>query len=75
MKTQNYIDPYDLADHCESMINETVLQILRDQLYELYPDYTNEDPNYEDNIINQAFSYLITAAYKHETNNYDGKNW
>jgi hypothetical protein len=56
------------------MINETVLQILRDQLYELYPDYTNEDPNYEDNIINQAFSYLISAAYKHETNNYDGKN-
>ena len=71
MKTKNHIDPYHLANHCEGMINETISQILRDQLYELYPDYTNEDPNNEDNIINQAFSYLISAAYKHETNNHE----
>ena len=71
MKTKNHIDPYHLANHCEGMINETISQILRDQLYELYPDYTNEDPNNEDNIINQAFSYLISAAYKHETHNYE----
>lgn len=70
----NIIDPCELADHCEGMINETIVQILRDQLYELYPDYANEDPNNEDEIINQAFGYLITAAYNHETNNYDGKN-
>jgi len=74
MRTKNYIDPHALADHCEGMINETISQILRDQLYELYPDYTNEDPNNEDNIINQAFSYLISWAYKNETHNYDGKN-
>ena len=74
MTNKNHIDPHALADHCEGMIEETILQILRDQLYELFPNIADEDSSRESEIINQAYGYLITEAFNHETNNYDGKN-
>ncbi len=74
MKTKNYIDPEILASHCEDYVINNIIDTLRDQIYELYPKYTNDNPNYEDEIVNQAFGYLITNLYKQETNNYDGKN-
>ena len=73
MKTKNYIDPYKLADHCEDVIVEEILGILRNQIDEVNPEYTHDSD--EDEIVNQAFAYLITNLYKQETNNYDGKNW
>ena len=72
MRTKNYIDPYKLADHCEGMIIETIQQILYDQIDVINPEYTH-DSN-EDEVVDQAFGYLITKLYKQETNNYDGKN-
>ena len=72
MKTKNYIDPYKLADHCEDVIVEEILGILRNQIDEVNPEYTHDSD--EDEIVNQAFAYLITNLYKQETNNYDGKN-
>lgn len=72
MKTKNYIDPYKLADHCESMIIETIQQILYDQI-PIFTDNKWHDSD-EDEVVNQAFGYLITKLYKQETHNYDGKN-
>jgi hypothetical protein len=72
MRKKNYIDPYALADHCECVIVEDILSTLRNQIDEINPEYTH-DSN-EDEVVDQAFGYLITKLYKQETNNYDGKN-
>ena len=72
MKTKNYIDPYKLADHCEDAIVEEILGMLRNQIDEVNPEYTHHSD--EDEVVDQAFGYLITKLYKQETNNYDGKN-
>lgn len=72
MSDKNYIDPHALANHCEGMIIETIQQILYDQI----PIFTANKwhDSDEDEVVNQAFSALITNLYKQETNNYDGKN-
>ena len=72
MKTKNYIDPYKLADHCEDVIVDDILSTLRNQIDVINPEYTHHSD--EDEIVNQAFGYLITKLYNQETNNYDGKN-
>ena len=72
MSNKNYIDPYKLADHCEDVIVEEILSTLRNQIDVVNPEYTHDSD--EDEVVNQAFGYLITKLYKQETNNYDGKN-
>lgn len=72
MKTKNYIDPYKLADYCEEYIISEIRSVLYNQIDEVNPEYTHHSD--EDEVVNQAFGYLITKLYKQETNNYDGKN-
>ena len=73
MKNKNYIDPYKLADHCEDVIIDDILSTLRNQIDVINPEYTHHSD--EDEVVNQAFGYLIAKLYKQETHNYDGKNW
>ena len=72
MRTKNYIDPYKLADHCEDVIVDDILSTLHNQIDVINPEYTHHSD--EDEVVNQAFGYLITKLYKQETNNYDEKN-
>ena len=72
MSNKNYIDPCALADHCEDVITDDILSTLRNQIDVINPEYTHHSD--EDEVVNQAFGYLITKLYKQETNNYDGKN-
>ena len=69
MANKNYIDPHALANHAEDAIIETIKDILYSQIPVITENKWHDSD--EDEIVNQAFGYLITKLYKQETNNYD----
>jgi len=62
MSNKNYIDPYKLAEHCEKYIISEIRSVLYNQIDEINPENWHDSD--EDEVVNQAFSYLITKLYK-----------